>query len=225
MGNSDPLQQSMFANPFAGERVQGRTFTPDEVKERLKMFGEFFGVEQSFSESISKPVDAPLQPQRQQRLYRSRANSFLPLMNKEPTPSADPKPVSECECCLNGGVKDSETIDCFCRCACHKPTPLTGGEEMEKLLDEVLGNPTDCSIACSLGETCKLHGLEMIQKKKVSIYIRSLQAKNKELTDKLKDAEHTLAWALKSNPSSKQRRFFESTLKSIRSSPPESAEK
>ena len=59
MGNSDPLQQSMFANPFAGERVQGRTFTPDEVKERLKMFGEFFGVEQPFSESIRKPVDAP----------------------------------------------------------------------------------------------------------------------------------------------------------------------
>ncbi len=42
VGSKKPVQQD-FHNPFDEKRAQGRVFTKDEVKDRMKYFDAFFG--------------------------------------------------------------------------------------------------------------------------------------------------------------------------------------
>lgn len=97
-------------------------------------------------------------------------------------------------------------------------TPLTGEEELEKYLSSEMCNKIHPDGTFHVTPELMQMFAEQV------VCLAKSRAKNKELTDKLKEAESTFEWALKGNPSSKQKLWFESTLKSIRSSPPESAE-
>lgn len=99
----------------------------------------------------------------------------------------DPKPVSECRCRNNEYAACTE----HCSCYCHnplKPSPLTGEEEeMIADIQEILEHHSiqHCEQCGALEDACLYH-------QKQILFTSTMQAKNKELTDKLKTAEEAL---------------------------------